>query len=315
MVAKQWANEANYQQNSEGIKAYAKMAGTNWTYYIQALKIRIGRPPDSARPTTAAGSPTPPPIPKPEDAVHIDLGPSKLVSRNHATITYDADGEHNWKLEVIGRNGVKVDNENYQKDSKVDLRSGSVIEIGGVQMMFVLPGEPAVIAKSILHRARLDHIQIEPDGHFHSMLSNDSTVFDSNGPGSSQNARPASANHFTSSISEPVSRAEPPPKLPNANAPAYHRGLQLESTEDMDYSQDSMKDAKPPYSYALLIAQAILSSEGEQLTLNSIYQFIQDKYSFYKHAATGWQVGFCPLEICMYILTPVELDPPQLVTQ
>ena len=62
-------------------------------------------------------------------------------------------------------------------------------------------------------------------------------------------------------------------------------------TEDMDYSQDAMKEIKPPYSYALLIAQAILSSDSEQLTLSSIYQFIMDKYSFYRHSNMGWQVG------------------------
>jgi hypothetical protein len=54
-------------------------------------------------------------------------------------------------------------------------------------------------------------------------------------------------------------------------SPLYNRGMMMESTEEIDYSQDSSKDLKPPYSYATLIAQAIFSSEEEKLTLNSIY--------------------------------------------
>lgn len=63
----------------------------------------------------------------------------------------------------------------------------------------------------------------------------------------------------------------------------------MESTEDIDYSKDAAKDLKPPYSYATLIAQAIFSSEEEKLTLNSIYNWIMDKYSFYRHSQSGWQ--------------------------
>jgi hypothetical protein len=67
--------------------------------------------------------------------------------------------------------------------------------------------------------------------------------------------------------------------------------MMMESTEEIDYSKDSAKDLKPPYSYATLIAQAIFSSEEEKLTLNSIYNWIMDKYAFYRHSQSGWQVG------------------------
>ncbi|KAL1998226.1 hypothetical protein VTN02DRAFT_6620 [Thermoascus thermophilus] len=63
----------------------------------------------------------------------------------------------------------------------------------------------------------------------------------------------------------------------------------MESTEEIDYSKDSAKDLKPPYSYATMIAQAIFSSEEEKLTLNSIYQWIMEKYAFYRHSQSGWQ--------------------------
>jgi len=46
---------------------------------------------------------------------------------------------------------------------------------------------------------------------------------------------------------------------------------------------------KPPYSYAQLIAQAISSSDEQQLTLSQIYSFIASKYSYYKLDDKGWQ--------------------------
>lgn len=54
-----------------------------------------------------------------------------------------------------------------------------------------------------------------------------------------------------------------------------------------DSSSDNSK--KPPYSYAQLIAQAICSSQEQQLTLSQIYSYISSKYSYYKLDDKGWQ--------------------------
>ena len=63
----------------------------------------------------------------------------------------------------------------------------------------------------------------------------------------------------------------------------------LETTEDIDYSVDSAKDIKPPHSYAQLIAMAILSDPEEKLTLAKIYDWIKERYAFYRHSGGGWQ--------------------------
>lgn len=292
MVAIQHANDENFRQNTQGITAYAKVAGATWTYYVKDLVVRIGRPPD-ARAAGAAGSPTPPPQAKTDDIVHIDLGPSKLVSRNHATISYDVNGQYSWRLHVVGRNGLKVDDEPFKKDSTIVLRSGSVIEIGGVQMMFVLPDTEIVIAQSVLRRSKTVPFPPEDDLQLQPTQSNESSNYDTSTLPSSQNARPSSSQQLLPPVStDPISQPEVAVK--RENALAYHRGLVLESTEDVDYADDSMKEIKPPFSYALMIAQAILSSEGEQLTLACIYQYIQDKYAFYRHSNTGWQVSYIP---------------------
>ncbi|KAI9504945.1 forkhead, partial [Coemansia spiralis] len=47
--------------------------------------------------------------------------------------------------------------------------------------------------------------------------------------------------------------------------------------------------AKPTYSYASLIAQAINATSEKKVTLNGIYTFIMANYPYYKHAQNGWQ--------------------------
>lgn len=48
-------------------------------------------------------------------------------------------------------------------------------------------------------------------------------------------------------------------------------------------------DGKPAYSYANLITFAINSSPDRRMTLSEIYQWICDKYPYYKDAGSGWK--------------------------
>lgn len=50
---------------------------------------------------------------------------------------------------------------------------------------------------------------------------------------------------------------------------------------------------KPPYSYATLIAHALLSSDQGQLKLCDIYTWIAHHYPFYELDKPGWQVSLC----------------------
>eukprot|EP00118_Oscarella_pearsei_P026867 m.310526 g.310526 ORF g.310526 m.310526 type:complete len:251 (+) comp52287_c0_seq1:115-867(+) len=46
---------------------------------------------------------------------------------------------------------------------------------------------------------------------------------------------------------------------------------------------------RPPYSYSSLIALAIQSSDGKKMTLSGIYNFIMEKFPYYKKCKSGWQ--------------------------
>lgn len=69
-------------------------------------------------------------------------------------------------------------------------------------------------------------------------------------------------------------------------------------TVDIDLSLDENRHIKPQYSYAQMITQAILNTEDEKLNLNGIYNFIMDRYSYYRYqTASGWQV-------CLMVFSP-----------
>ncbi|KAI8139276.1 hypothetical protein BJV82DRAFT_627846 [Fennellomyces sp. T-0311] len=83
-------------------------------------------------------------------------------------------------------------------------------------------------------------------------------------------------------------------------------GTQLEEDDDLDMCPARTRSGwprqiipfwkpnhpreKPPYSYATLIAHAILSSKDGRLTLSDIYKWISEHYPYYVLGQQGWQV-------------------------
>ncbi|KAL1955318.1 hypothetical protein VTO42DRAFT_8658 [Malbranchea cinnamomea] len=297
------SNARTREENKESVKAYAKIAGREWTYYVKTLHVNIGRPPDREQRLDAQSSPiaiAAQALPE----VHIDLGPSKFVSRLHAEIFYDGEDPPCWRIRVNGRNGLRLNNEFLKRGTNAQLSCGDIIEIANTQMMFVTPGDRAVIHPSFLHGVhRLpigeelsswDSVQhAHPETSHRSVTSTNHRFTNSDSvPDASQTTvtavTPSTKRQTTPPATRPRSRdtVEAPAAKPS---PLYNRGMMMESTEEIDYSSDSAKDLKPPYSYATLISQAIFSTEEEKMSLSNIYKFIMDNYAFYRHSQTGWQ--------------------------
>lgn len=282
-----------HESNKEGVKAYAKIAALDWTYYITNLTVNIGRSsePAQARADDAQDD---------SGAVHIDLGPSKLISRLHAVIYFNRDQEKWWLL-VKGRNSLKVDGSLWKAGQAGPLRSGEVIEIGGVEMMFVLPIElsPLQIAQQYLERSGV--VKPEPTAPparptRHPLPSGDGThssspTKSSRGQTSQKPLAPAPPDYKRPGTPPSVrARSSTVAKTPLLGSEGG--GPLLMTNSDVDLSLDENRHIKPQFSYAQMITQAIMNTPDQKLNLAGIYHYIQTRYAYYRHQpATGWQVG------------------------
>lgn len=159
---------ASYQFNNnknkiKEIKAFAKLSGNDWTYFVRSLKITIGRNTDNIEALKSLSQNNT------EDnnindvnGTNIDLGPAKTVSRKHATIEFNRE-TGDWELAMLGRNGGKVNYKKYKGNNstkKIVLKSGDIIDVGGIQMIFILPDQTPVIHSDCLKHMIPDLVTI-----------------------------------------------------------------------------------------------------------------------------------------------------------
>jgi pSer/pThr/pTyr-binding forkhead associated (FHA) protein len=74
--------------------------------------------------------------------VHAEIEAHKSISRRHARIAWD-DARQSFVLEVLGRNGVFLNQAYMQRGQSAPLNHNSLIEISGIQMHFRLPPSQA----------------------------------------------------------------------------------------------------------------------------------------------------------------------------
>lgn len=203
------------------------------------------------------------------------------------------------------------------------LSNGSVIEIGTVEMMFILPDGALKIAKVFLKRAGL--IQVEdnevsdepiiasaippplptPAAPTLPALNNAAPL-----PFNVQQQQPYAFQNqqqqqmYYGQPNGPFQGVQIAPAPPNWSRPETplgaltkvykhspnYNGTMIMHGDDVDLSLDSNQHIKPAFSYAQLIAQSILDSPDEKLTLAGIYDFIMKNWAYYRYQpAGGWQ--------------------------
>ncbi|KKY33331.1 putative forkhead transcription factor fkh1 [Diaporthe ampelina] len=278
----------------DGINAYAKIVGLGWTFYVKKTTINIGRSSDPPQPVDPNND---------EEFIHVDLGPSKMISRRHASIFFSTNyggGTGRWVLHVKGRNGVRINGAALPVDEAQALSSGDVLEIATIEMMMVLPEqEPLRISEQYLDRAGLserdlptktDDARVNPPSSNAGRPSSSHGIYQARQGRGQQAIAPAPPDYkrpgtppSVRSRTQTVAKASP---LIRGNA----TGNMILSTNDMDLSLEDNKGIKPQYSYAQMITQAIMSTHDEKLNLNGIYTYIMSNYAYYRHQQpAGWQ--------------------------
>lgn len=296
-VATEHANEQYDGESAGAIQAYAKVCGASWTYYINSTNVNIGRASEpSARHSMASRAESSPGEGNEGPGeIHIDLGPHKHVSRLHGNLYFEGS-DARWHVHVEGRNGIKVNHMVLRRGQQRAISCGDILEIAGTQMMFVTANEKAVIHDTFLRKLQDETSEDEPveeagqtrSSAVHGLLSQSSQPHRINDIGTHTNGTTiAPAPPYFARPTTPVRSAK---KLEPSNQSPTNGGVEMETTEDIDYSLDSYKDFKPSCSYSCMIGRAILSTRDESMTLAGIYKWISNNFAFYRHNKTNWKV-------------------------
>lgn len=292
-IVSQIHNNSRHEDKDE-VQAFAKLSGRDWTYYISSLRVSIGRgqPIDSHNPG------------KHTSGCDIDLGPAKIVSRKHADIVYN-QSTGNWELHVNGRNGAKINFtkvESGPQSPNIQLFSGTIIDINGTQMMFILPDTPPMLTKfaisSIQQSIPLDHpiyklgfpMPTLPIGEKPSKKQNKNDGLIDNHAVIHKNSLNTVISSSVRLGSEGASLGVIVGEKISKNAKNFSEKYDAGTYDmDQDLSKDEHRNIKPSFSYATLITQAFLSTPEGEMALADIYKFISDNYAYFRFKKPNWQ--------------------------
>lgn len=297
-VAAEHANEQYDGETAGAIQAYAKVCGATWTYYINSTNVNIGRASEpSARHSMASRAESSPGEgDNGPGEIHIDLGPHKHVSRLHGNLYFEGS-DARWHVHVEGRNGIKLNHMVLRRGQQRTISCGDILEIAGTQMMFVTANEKAVIHESFLRKLQDQTSEDEPVEEIGQSRSSMHGLHAHNSlPQKSANTGTYMNGSTIAPVPPDFVRPMTPVRSAKKPGPPYHSptgggGVEMETTEDIDYSLDAYKDFKPSCSYSCMIGRAILSARDESMTLAGIYKWISNNFAFYRHNKTNWKVS------------------------
>ncbi|XP_078257072.1 forkhead box protein K2 [Rhinoraja longicauda] len=256
-----------------GPEVVARLEGRDLEFLMKTRSVTIGR-------NSSQGQ------------VDVNMGHSSFISRKHLEIFRggEAAAASGFYLKCLGKNGVFVDGV-FQRRGAPPLQLPRVCT-------FRFPSTNIKISFTALCSERKEK-QEAPESPVRPVQPQISPL---------KINIPDNIAHLISPLPSPtgtISAANSCPSSPRgAGSSGYrisrglHSDLQLMSDHVQNNSEndketsdgDSPKDdAKPPYSYAQLIVQAITTAPDKQLTLSGIYTHITKNYPYYRTADKGWQ--------------------------
>ncbi|KAM7432735.1 Forkhead box protein K2 [Porites harrisoni] len=242
----------------------AKLEGREFEYLVRQSLIIIGR-------NSSLGS------------VDVNMGHSSFVSRKHLQLKYE---NPDFFLSCNGKNGIFVDGVFHRRGAP-----------------------PLKLPYACVLRFPSTNVKVR----FTSLVS-DKTPKRVPSPPRTKLLPPLRINipqsdaNLTSPVPSPTGTISVPNSCPasprgdsnHIYAPNLHAVAELAAQDAQALAEEekpnpgggdggNKDDGKPPFSYAQLIVQAILSAHDKQLTLSGIYTHITKNYPYYRSADKGWQ--------------------------
>ncbi|XP_067045315.1 forkhead box protein K1-like [Acropora muricata] len=243
----------------------AKLEGREFEYLVRQNRIIIGR-------NSSLGS------------VDVNMGHSSFVSRKHLQLKYE---NQDFYLSCNGKNGIFVDGTFHR-------RGAPPLKLPDVCVLRFPSTNVKVRFTSLVSEETPKRVPSPPRTKI---------------PPPLRINIPQSDSTFVSPVPSPTGTISVPNSCPtsprgdsnNSYAPNLHAVAELAAQDAQAIAEEEKSnatvagdggnkdDGKPPFSYAQLIVQAILSAHDKQLTLSGIYTHITKNYPYYRSADKGWQ--------------------------
>ncbi|KAL4702356.1 hypothetical protein ACJJTC_008700 [Scirpophaga incertulas] len=251
--------------------AIARLDGRDFEYIIRQKRVVIGR--NSSR-----------------GQVDVNMGHSSFISRRHLELFYD---HPEFYLTCNSKNGVLVDGVFQRKgaaamllpkrctfrfpSTNIRVEFQSLVEEGGAANSSMASLVPLRIA-----------IPADNDGRSPAPSPTGTISAANSCPTSPRGAGSSGRRHADLGlVAQYAALAD---QRPSSNGTAVSSTTSESGYASRDVRErEGRDDAKPPYSYAQLIVQAVASAPDKQLTLSGIYSYITKHYPYYRTADKGWQ--------------------------
>ncbi|XP_035432155.1 forkhead box protein K1 [Spodoptera frugiperda] len=258
--------------------AIARLDGRDFEYLIRQKRVVIGR--NSSR-----------------GQVDVNMGHSSFISRRHLELFYD---HPEFYLTCNSKNGVLVDGVFQRKGSaamllpkRCTLRFPSTNIRLEFQSLVEESGGGAGGSSGQMPPLRIT-IPSDSDGRSPAPSPTGTISAANSCPTSPRGAGSSGRRHADLGLVAHYAALADHAR-PNSNgtaASSSNSDSGYGSTRDVREAREPREardDAKPPYSYAQLIVQAVASAPDKQLTLSGIYSYITKHYPYYRTADKGWQ--------------------------
>ncbi|PZC86175.1 forkhead box protein K1 [Helicoverpa armigera] len=258
--------------------AIARLDGRDFEYLIRQKRVVIGR--NSSR-----------------GQVDVNMGHSSFISRRHLELFYD---HPEFYLTCNSKNGVLVDGVFQRKGSaamllpkRCTLRFPSTNIRLEFQSLVEESGGGAGGSSAQMPPLRIT-IPTDSDGRSPAPSPTGTISAANSCPTSPRGAGSSGRRHADLGLVAHYAALADHAR-PNSNgtaAPSTNSDSGYGSSRDVREAREPREprdDAKPPYSYAQLIVQAVASAPDKQLTLSGIYSYITKHYPYYRTADKGWQ--------------------------